>query len=179
LVVLVTVAENESVSPSNTLPELGETLTVIAEGGGGGGGAEPPPTPPQAARNTPRARAKNAREERGRSRASFALTLCVDRICGRDRILFAKADRGPASTRRGAGGGPAPGKIFGCSKVPETKGLSISEKRRGRSYTFAVMFRNVPMAFRFERVPRMLSLSGKGTCERDRDPTSGAEAPDF
>lgn len=59
LVVLVTVAENESVSPSNTLPIAGLMVTVIA--GGGGGGLElPPPPPPQAARITLRARTKSA-----------------------------------------------------------------------------------------------------------------------
>ena len=58
--VLVTVAENASVLPSSTVPELGTMVTVIC--GGGGGGVEPPPGPlAQAARERPRANEKIVR----------------------------------------------------------------------------------------------------------------------
>ena len=58
--VLVTVAEKESVLPSNTVPELGAMVTVIC--GGGGGGVELPPGPlAQAARETVRASEKIVR----------------------------------------------------------------------------------------------------------------------
>jgi len=107
-VVLVTVAENESVSPSNTLPDVGLTVTVM--GGGGGGFELPPPPPPQAPRRTLRARTKSARAMRRADRTRDALVLCFVRVCGGGRMLFATADRGPARAQRGAAAGGVLGK---------------------------------------------------------------------
>ena len=106
-VVLVTVAENESVSPSSTLPDVGLTVTVI---GGGGGGLELPPPPPQAARNTLRAITKSAAAVRREDRARAAVGLCLVRVCGRGRIFFANADEGPALAQRCAAGRAVRGK---------------------------------------------------------------------
>jgi len=105
-VVLVTEAENESVSPSNTLPEVGLMVTVMR---GGGGVMPPPPPPPQAARHTLRARTKSAVAKLRVNRARRAVALWFDRVCGRGRMIFAKADRGPAQARREAGRGIAMG----------------------------------------------------------------------
>jgi len=74
LLLLETVAENESVSPSNTLPDVGLTMTEVA---GGGGEVEPPPPPPHAARITLRARTKSAAAGRRVNRVYSALALCL------------------------------------------------------------------------------------------------------
>ena len=97
---LVTVAEKESVSPSNTVPELGAMVTVIC---GGGGGVEPPPGPlAQAVMETPKARRKIVRAVRRRTRGLRVEELCFERICERGRMMFAIADEGPAKERGGA-----------------------------------------------------------------------------
>src|SRR5579885_3375140 len=94
----LTVAEIESVSPSNTLPDAGVMLTVIC-GGGGGVMEPPPPPPPQAVRETPRARTKSVRRWRATSDARSAIMLGFNRICGRGRMFLTKADRGPAQSK--------------------------------------------------------------------------------
>ena len=100
---LETVAENGSVSPSNTLPEAGVTVTEIAGGGGGGGaGLLPLAPPPQAARATHGARVVSIQSARRGIAARRMERLWCDRVCERDCTVFAIADEWPAKTRRRA-----------------------------------------------------------------------------
>ena len=102
LVELETAAENESVSPSNTLPELGLTVMEIC-GGGGGVVPAPPPPPPQAVRNTLRVKAASAMQNRREEHEHRAVALGFVRVCGRGRMFLANADGGPAKAPGSAG----------------------------------------------------------------------------
>ena len=97
LVVLVTMAENESVSPSNTLPDAGLTVTVML--GGGGGVTFPPPPPPQAARQALTARTKSAIDVEQADRRRCVFALCFVRVCGRGRMFFQMQTKGQREFR--------------------------------------------------------------------------------
>jgi len=90
---LATVAEKESVLPSNTVPELGAMVTVIC---GGGGVVEPLPPPlAQPEMATPRARRRIVRAVRRWTKRLRVEELCSKRDCERGRMVFAIADEGP------------------------------------------------------------------------------------
>src|SRR5208282_2092887 len=101
---LETLAVNASVSPSNTVPGLGVTVTWVEGGGGGGGVTEPAPPPPQLRVHAPIARRTQTKANR---RTFGAVILCVvfltevlaSRVCGRGRMLSAIAGEGPAKSR--------------------------------------------------------------------------------
>jgi hypothetical protein len=81
-----TEAENETVLPSNTDPELGAMLTVMEGGGGGGGATEPAPPPPQPRVHALAVRRTAARSNlRGEERCAFQVLLAL-RVCGEDRM---------------------------------------------------------------------------------------------
>ena len=110
---LETVAENGSVSPSNTLPEAGVTVTEIAGGGGGGGVVLLPlAPPPQAERATLRAKEVSIQSARSVIAVRRMEKIWSDRVCERDCIVFAIADEWPAKTRRRAMTGAERAKIL-------------------------------------------------------------------
>src|SRR5208283_2517036 len=100
---LETLAVNASVSPSNTVPELGVTMTWMEGGGGGGGVTEPAPPPPQLRVHAPIARRTQTKANR---RTFGAVILCVvfltevlaSRVCGRGRMLSAIEGEGQAKS---------------------------------------------------------------------------------
>jgi hypothetical protein len=98
--VLETVAEKESVLPSNTVLELGAMTTAIC--GGGAMVVPPPPTLPHAARERARAKRKIARAVWRGTRWLRVDGLCFERVCERGRMEIAIADEGPAKERGGA-----------------------------------------------------------------------------
>ena len=102
LAVLLTVAENESVSPRNTLSGLGAIVTVIAGEGGGGGGEEPPPVPPpQPEKDALSTRVEIDQQKRRSVRTLRGLAFWIERVCETRDIFFAIADQGPAPIWRG------------------------------------------------------------------------------
>jgi hypothetical protein len=97
--VLETVAEKESVLPSNTVLELRAMTTAICSGGAVV--VPPPPTLPHAARERARAKRKTARAVWRGKRGLRVERPCFERVCERGRMEIAIADEGPAKERRG------------------------------------------------------------------------------
>ena len=90
-----TVAENGSVSPSNTDPDWGVMVMVMEGGGGGGGATEPAPPPPQPRVHAPAAR-RTAVHKTSRPVGEVFFAMCfVCRICERGRMPCRYAGGGP------------------------------------------------------------------------------------
>ena len=120
---LETVAENGSVSPGNTLPEVGLTVTPIC------GGGDVPPR--RCLRHKPRKASPTAKatrpQESGRNNFAFcAVALEFVRGCGRAACFLRLQANGQ---RRHKGKltreQPAP-RFFVCTKVRETKRLKTN-----------------------------------------------------
>ena len=94
-VALETAALKFNVSPSNTVPELGVTLTLMEGGGDGGGVTEPAPPPPQPRVHAPAARSTMASRHACHAGESFFLIPFVSRICGRGRMPLLMQARPP------------------------------------------------------------------------------------
>ena len=101
---LETLAVNASVSPSNTAPGLGVTVTWMEGGGGGGGVTEPAPPPPQLRVHAPAARRTLAKTSRrthdsGILWVMFLTEILALRVSERGRMFCAIAGEGPAKKR--------------------------------------------------------------------------------
>lgn len=83
---LETEAENETVLPSKTDPELGVTLTVMEGGGGGGGATEPAPPPPQPRVHALAVRRTAAKSNSCRVEECAVHILLAWRVCGEGRM---------------------------------------------------------------------------------------------